>query len=72
LWECQREQQPRGPDRDQQPCKPSRYREQHAFRKGLRDNLRARRADRKPHGRLRPALDRAGQQKIRDIRACND
>ena len=47
--------------RDRQACKPSRYRKQHAFRQGFRDDLPARRADRQPHGRLRPARDRAGQ-----------
>ena len=59
-------------DGHQQPGGSSRGREQHSLRKRFPHDPPARCPERQAHGRLRPAGDRPGQQKVRDIRARHD
>ena len=67
--EREREQQPRGAHRDDEARDAAADGEQDAFDERLRDDLRSRRADGHPYGRLRPSRDRAREQQVRDVRA---
>ena len=69
--EGQSQQQTRGACRDGQACNAAHYREQHAFRQRLRNDLPARRANGHAHCRLAAPRHPPRQQQVGHVRASD-